>query len=434
MISYHDLDWFGSKLIGLKVIMPMNRTPEKRSMEGNDETQSERRKTRTLERKGVLIDDNCGKCSKYVKEGIACEDCTKWYHAKCQNVKQSEIEYLNAAKDTTCIWICDKCKNIRKKEKEEIEKITKENEEMKVKINEIENYEETDKQLQQYAQEKDKLEKEKAQLVEENLKLTKKLDDNVKEVKKKEAQQSCNQQNTINDITDVVKEVMSSFSEQAKKDRNMLTERMKEIETEVKKVANEDSNRQNNDIKNIVKELMITFTEEARKEREIIMRKINEVEREVKNVAKEPNENQNTMTSMFKEMLDNFSEQARKDRELVKEELKMVVVEQKQEITNSRKKIVEDLREEINEEFAIREKRNKVIMFNISESHGEGREKDQQEMDKVMDVIRDGIKIEKVQIKEIRRIGTEQERKDRPIMVELENSEKNGRLLRMPKI
>ena len=325
-------------------------------MEGDDESKIDRRKTRTLEKKGVLIDDNCGKCSKYVKEGIACEDCAKWYHPKCQNVKQSEIEYLNSTKDTTCIWICDKCKDIRKNEKEEFKKIIRENEEMKVQINEIKNNEETDKKLQQVAQEKDKLEKEKAHLVEENLKLTKKLDD------KKETKQSCNQKNTINDITDVVKEVMSSFAEQAKKDRDMLTERMTEIETEVKKVANRDNDRQNNDIKNIVKELMTTFTEEARRDREIIMKKIKEVEREVKNVAKEPNENQNTMTSMFKEMLNNFSEQARKDRELVKEELKMVVLEQKQEITNSRKKIVEDLREEINEEFAIREKRNKVII------------------------------------------------------------------------
>ena len=49
----------------------------------------------------------------------------------------------------------------------------------------------------------------------------------------------------------------------------MLTERMKEWETELKKVTNRHSDRQNDDMKNIVKELMITFAEEAQKYREI---------------------------------------------------------------------------------------------------------------------------------------------------------------------
>ena len=56
--------------------MPKSRTPEKKIMDSNNESKGDKRKTRTLEKKVVVIDDDYGKFSKYVGEGIACKDCT----------------------------------------------------------------------------------------------------------------------------------------------------------------------------------------------------------------------------------------------------------------------------------------------------------------------------------------------------------------------
>ncbi|XP_063239546.1 uncharacterized protein LOC134540629 [Bacillus rossius redtenbacheri] len=50
----------------------------------------------------ILMDHNCGKCSKIVKNGIFCENCDLWYHfIKCSNVDPENIPKEE--------WKCQKC-------------------------------------------------------------------------------------------------------------------------------------------------------------------------------------------------------------------------------------------------------------------------------------------------------------------------------------
>ena len=319
--------------------MPLDRTPQKDNPAMNDkeaEANKNRRRTMTLSEK--KDDDNCGHCLKIVRKGISCDDCEKWYHANCQKLKQVEIDFLSTVEDTRCIWLCDRCKAERGKLKENFEKIQTENEDMKKLINENRKTGKDNEQLIQFANENRKLKKENTLLSQEN---------------------------------------------------KQLIERMTDIENEVKILKSGKRESDSNE-----------------------------------------NSTMREMSNMFKEMMNTFAEQARKDRELMQEELKKVITEQRQEVKSMKENIIKDLREDMKEEQEMREKQNKVVMFNIEESWGEGRQKDQEEMDKVMDVIRDGIKIEKLSIKEIRRIGVQQEGKMRPIMVELENVGKKWEIVK----
>lgn len=55
-------------------------------------------------------DDKCGNCSidvTYDEDGVCCDKCDKWYHAKCQNIGRSEYSRLvNSSLD----WHCMKCR------------------------------------------------------------------------------------------------------------------------------------------------------------------------------------------------------------------------------------------------------------------------------------------------------------------------------------
>ncbi len=49
----------------------------------------------------------CGVCSKEVKNnGIQCDSCDKWYHAKCCSVSKN---MFNILANSSCVWICCNC-------------------------------------------------------------------------------------------------------------------------------------------------------------------------------------------------------------------------------------------------------------------------------------------------------------------------------------
>ena len=106
------------------------------------------------------------------------------------------------------------------------------------------------------------------------------------------------------------------------------------------------------------------------------MKKINKVEREVKKVANEPNESQNyIMTNMFKQNVKKLFGASKKKSWANEGRTSNRGDRTKTRNNQLKEKIVKNLRKEMNEELAIREKKNKIIMFNRSKSDGEDKEK-----------------------------------------------------------
>ena len=55
--------------------------------------------------------NNCGDCDLLVswsEQGIACETCGKWFHAKCRSIGSASYEQLG---DSDALWFCDICGN-----------------------------------------------------------------------------------------------------------------------------------------------------------------------------------------------------------------------------------------------------------------------------------------------------------------------------------
>ena len=49
----------------------------------------------------------CGECSKPVRtNGIQCDSCDKWYHAKCCSASRNMFNLLT---NSSCVWICCNC-------------------------------------------------------------------------------------------------------------------------------------------------------------------------------------------------------------------------------------------------------------------------------------------------------------------------------------
>lgn len=320
--------------------MPTERTPEKEKMnKERRENSQDRRQTMIIQKKDEDEEDgNCGRCTKFVAKGIKCDECFKWFHAKCEKMKQEEMNFLSNVEDTTCLWICEGCKRQRDVQKEMVIELKKENEIMRKKINEKTRPGKENEQIMQLAKDNETLKKENLQLKELN---------------------------------------------------KNLTEKVNEIGKEVKKIAKGSEVTQTNQVKD--------------------------------------------MTDFFKQLMNTFTEQAKQDRELMREEFKIMITEQRQEMRSYRSEIVDELRDEMKEEEARKEKQKRLVMFNINEPRGEGREQDQEEMEKVVEVIREGIGIEKPAIKNIGRIGTKQNGKNRPMLVELESVEKKWEIVKNAK-
>ena len=53
----------------------------------------------------------CGSCKNVVKEvdktGIACDNCSTWYHGTCVGLSEQDITTLG--RTSGCLWMCDAC-------------------------------------------------------------------------------------------------------------------------------------------------------------------------------------------------------------------------------------------------------------------------------------------------------------------------------------
>ena len=53
-------------------------------------------------------DENCRVCRKKVRDGIQCDKCDQWLHAKCQDLENSAYKVLKENSDL--LWFCKECK------------------------------------------------------------------------------------------------------------------------------------------------------------------------------------------------------------------------------------------------------------------------------------------------------------------------------------
>ena len=55
----------------------------------------------------------CGSCKRIVKDGeksgIACDNCSLWYHGTCGSQSEEDVTLMGRTKG--CPWLCDSCLN-----------------------------------------------------------------------------------------------------------------------------------------------------------------------------------------------------------------------------------------------------------------------------------------------------------------------------------
>ena len=78
--------------------------------------------------------DDCGKCDKRVQDhnqGLQCDWCDIWYHAKCQGVdaalykKVMDVSGAMSAAGTSNLWLCRACTITYKKHRTETAELKK---------------------------------------------------------------------------------------------------------------------------------------------------------------------------------------------------------------------------------------------------------------------------------------------------------------------
>ena len=83
--------------------------------------------------------ENCGICEKIVRErdnGIKCDRCGAWYHAGCEKVSVEFYKALQKCDEEQ--WYCKLCRSEIKQLDERIKTLAKENKELKVRIQALE--------------------------------------------------------------------------------------------------------------------------------------------------------------------------------------------------------------------------------------------------------------------------------------------------------
>ena len=179
-----------------------------------------------------------------------------------------------------------------------------------------------------------------------------------------------------------------------------------------------------------------------RQENENLKGRMNKIEKEIEEMKsnKAMTDSSNVM-EMFQSTIQMLKDEAKQDRQTLKEEIQNAVAEQMQEMMTIKSKIEKEVKEELKEESLSKEKQNNLVMYNIPESNGEGKEKNQEEFDKVAEVIRTGCKVEKFHISQIIRLNKREdvdddgtgEKKDRPVLVTLDTPSKKWEIMRNAK-
>ena len=63
--------------------------------------------------KASTSSSKCGSCKRTVKDvdkfGIACDNCSLWYHGACASLSEEDVKLIGRIKG--CLWLCDSCLN-----------------------------------------------------------------------------------------------------------------------------------------------------------------------------------------------------------------------------------------------------------------------------------------------------------------------------------
>ena len=86
----------------------------------------------------------CGRCGRYVDEGLQCDACQRWFHMQCEQVSQKENKRIRDM-GTSVMWLCQWCKvnfqNVAGKNRElkdENKKLKDENKELRRRMDSLE--------------------------------------------------------------------------------------------------------------------------------------------------------------------------------------------------------------------------------------------------------------------------------------------------------
>lgn len=83
----------------------------------------------------------CGTCKRPVRgkdRGLECEVCENWFHVGCEKVTKEQYEFLMDEENKTIPWICRKCKGNLKHYAKKVDRLEREKEELKDRLEKLE--------------------------------------------------------------------------------------------------------------------------------------------------------------------------------------------------------------------------------------------------------------------------------------------------------